>query len=331
MDSETDSPVFWAASLVRCISNFPMGQKLKTVDIQPQTAKQNWLRFFASKLHRARRGMHPNYFLKPDDLIAEGPLTGAVHDEEVIEALTFLMRRIGGAYIDIGANIGMMALAVNGLCERIECVEPNPLIANVLRTNLHLHSTNFRVHEFALGPTAGQFQLFVPKGNMGGAFIRDANLYTEGMLAAKDGYENFSEVNYSIHSIPVLSIGEGLDIIAAPGLSKAVIKIDVEGFEPMIVDGIVSRYQALFEANAVAVVFECHERQLLEKISRQVAPFGFGVFAIATRVVMPSKWRLLNSFIRYTKGAKRTLEFVRYDEVGAIGTNYVICPIALMG
>ena len=143
---------------------------MKLINIQPRSNRENLLLLFASQLYKRRKSSLPSYFLKPDDLISEAPLIGKQHDEEVMAALEFLCNLLPKFYVDIGANIGMMALGVANKAQRIECVEPNPLVANILRTNLALHCKNYRIHEFALGERSGEFPLYVPKGNMGGAF-----------------------------------------------------------------------------------------------------------------------------------------------------------------
>lgn len=301
-----------------------------TVPLQKRSAKENLLLQISSWLLGLRRSSLPNIFLKPDDIISEAPLIGKAHDEEVVEALRFLGKQMPGLYVDIGANIGLMAVSMAGVSKRVECIEPNPLVANILRTNLALHCGGAVVHQYALGATAGEFRLFVPRKNMGGAFIREANPYSEDLLAKKEGFARLDESDYSIHDVPVKPYADGLQMLARVGPDGAVVKIDVEGFELQILEAILETFPALFESSSIAVVLECLDRAQILEIEPKLAKLGYGVFTIHVDTKPDYGLSLLNKLAKLFFGTHRFLSLRPMADGWVGNANYVVCPRAVV-
>ena len=53
--------------------------------------------------------------------------------------------------LDLGANIGLTSALVRKRFKRIDCVEPNELVFNILKTNLALHLAPETYHCHLIG------------------------------------------------------------------------------------------------------------------------------------------------------------------------------------
>lgn len=159
--------------------------------------------------------------------------------------------------IDIGANIGLVSSQSGNRFKHVHMFEPNPHCCNLIEVNtaiaLHVPKT---LHRYGLGDCDKTCKLTVPKHNWGGAFVNDAaNSYDTATLAAKDGFAAYSEANYFDIAIEIRDGAKALkDVFAdlvAQGLARGVIKIDVEGYEPVVLKGIAAAIPPEVEAMIV--------------------------------------------------------------------------------
>jgi FkbM family methyltransferase len=133
--------------------------------------------------------------------------------------ITWLCRkllRLGDTALDIGANLGVVTLAMAkavGSTGRVHAFEPNPKMIELLKQSIARSFQNITLHEMALGSQDAELELHVPPTNYGAAsFIRfrDA-LHTTSVKC------------------PVRKLS---DVVAAEAVGAIrLIKIDVEGFE----------------------------------------------------------------------------------------------------
>jgi FkbM family methyltransferase len=200
-------------------------------------------------------------FLRKGDIFSFAPLFEGVHEKPLTNLIEFFSEKnFSDYFIDIGANIGLSSCQNGSAFQKVICFEPNPLCANILRTNLaiSLPSEKFIINEFALGEAEGNFELCIPKHNWGGAFIRsDDNAYSEAILASKDNFDGLDSDNYVNSVVQVKSTKDTfLDIFSnlrRKDLKKGIIKIDVEGFEEVVLLGIAEVLPSDFD---VVIVFE---------------------------------------------------------------------------
>lgn len=185
------------------------------------------------------------FFLAGDNLPIEPLLTGAY--EPHIRDFIDYAAACGNAdfLIDIGANIGLTSCQSGRHFGEIHMFEPNPTCAAILKLNtrIALSGLNYKIHEYGLGESDREAMLKVPIGNMGGAFINDGvNSYSADILAMKDNFLEVEESNYLEESIRIrcaeAALGELFHGLSAKGLKSGVIKIDVEGYEPVILNAI---------------------------------------------------------------------------------------------
>lgn len=124
--------------------------------------------------------------------------------------------------LDIGANIGCTSLLFGDLAQQVYSFEPSPtthrwLVENVQRAKLK----NVKPINLGLGKDAGTFELTFEPNNRSGGFVSN-------LTSACDG-----------HQVEKITIARGDDFIREHQIAKVdFIKIDVEGFEQSVIEGL---------------------------------------------------------------------------------------------
>lgn len=149
--------------------------------------------------------------------------------------------RPGDTFIDIGANSGFFTLLASLRVApggRVLAFEPVPSMRKRLRANLSLNGTkNVVVHDVALSNKAGECVFHEgPAGHKGLSSLRPL--------------ENEAR-SFAVRTLP-------LDDIPIPAGATRLIKIDVEGAEQLVVDGM----RRLLERDRPNVVLEVTDRYL---------------------------------------------------------------------
>jgi len=140
--------------------------------------------------------------------------------------------RPGDTCIDIGANFGYYSLlfsALSGKKGRTIAVEPNPGLCKLIRSTSNINGGNIEVAEVALSNRNGRIVLNIPESKFGDASIIKRN-------------DSFFSKNTRV-KVPMMTLDE---LVAKFSIEKVdVIKMDVEGVEPQVFDGM----QKTLEAN----------------------------------------------------------------------------------
>ena len=203
------------------------------------------------------------FFLAGDNLPIEPLVTGSY--EPHIRDFIDYAAACGNAdfLIDIGANIGLTSCQSGRHFREIHMFEPNPTCAAILKLNtrIALSGLNYRIHEYGLGESDREATLKVPVGNMGGAFINDGvNSYSADILAMKDNFQAVDENNYLEESIHIrnaeVALSELFQSLSSKDLKSGVIKIDVEGYEPVILSAIANTSKEM----DLVVIFESWDK-----------------------------------------------------------------------
>lgn len=221
------------------------------------------------------------FFLAGDNLSIESLVSGAYepHTRDFIDYAA----ACGNAdfLIDIGANIGLTSCQSGKHFKEVHLFEPNPTCIAILKLNtrIALGEGNYHIHEYGLGESARRATLKVPVGNMGGAFINDGvNSYSEEILAMKDNFQSMEKANYIEESIRIESAESEvitlLNDLMARGLNSGVVKIDVEGYEPIILNALTQ----VPEKMSLTIIFESWDEdfdfaQLLETFNGRAAGY----------------------------------------------------------
>lgn len=125
-------------------------------------------------------------------------------------------------FLDVGANIGNHSMYMSKLVDEVYAFEPFSRVREQLKKHISMNGLdNIRVFPFALGSENSVQPFFSgPEGNLGAASFH------------ADHYQN---------NVPVgqLEIRIGDEVFAQEGLSRiTIVKIDVEGFEPPVLQGL---------------------------------------------------------------------------------------------
>lgn len=219
------------------------------------------LRIIKTKLFSVLSKQSMSAFVRGGDIISIGPIAFGTHEPQVAAAIKhFSDAGYRDFLIDIGANIGLTSLQCGSWFKTVFAFEPNPLCHGILETNLmmNLEAGSFNVLKFGLGANEQECKLRVPRHNWGGAhIINDDNSYSEDILLAKDGFSEIDERNYVNLSVNIKSAKKEIkklftSLIEAK-MTSGVIKIDVEGFEPLIIKAIA---ETITDKIEVCVIFE---------------------------------------------------------------------------
>lgn len=265
-----------------------------------------------------------NFFLKPNDGISYLPLIGADHDEEVSQSLIYLARFLPDCLIDVGANIGLISLQVGGHVKKTICIEPNPVVCNILRSNMLLNVKNFEIFEVGIGKDDGSVQLVMPTHNLGGAFVMQDNSYSINELARKDGFESFDPSNYITQTIKIESCSaffRKIDLTSYPSL---LIKIDIEGQDFQVVEELIGILHEHFAKGAVAIIFESHNLALPLKLRELLGNFNYSVINPRIRKSPSIRNAMIRRFLKLFVGESKFLEFCPLeDPVDTAYRNYI--------
>lgn len=180
-------------------------------------------------------------------IISEG-----VFEKGVLEILADLIALTGRnqLMIDIGANIGNHTVALADLFERVESVEPNPVLYHVLMANARRNGLDHvTCHEHGIGAEDGEAVLAEPEGN-------HALGRVQGLSHLSAATFGKGEETVRHHKIQLKSAAAFLAPFGAM-LDRAFIKIDVEGMEQEIIAAMLPQ----FVAHKPLVAFEWFTRE----------------------------------------------------------------------
>ena len=145
--------------------------------------------------------------------------------------------RSGFSFVDIGANLGIYSLIAsrNKAVRKIYAFEPNPVVYEFLTKNAELNRAEITMYPVAISSVEGEQVFRFDRSHTGG-----------GGLATKHGQRiSVQSRNFSI-----------FDEIQGNDDNDKVIKIDVEGHEPVV---IAELFKSRMEPSIRYIFFEVHE------------------------------------------------------------------------
>jgi FkbM family methyltransferase len=187
-----------------------------------------------------------NLFLKGKDKLSVYPQAIGAYEPTISSLITYFSS-VGNSdfLIDIGANIGLISCQSGNKFKRVDMFEPNPHCCKILEVNsaIAFDSVEYHIHNYGLGDEDKTSPLSVPRNNWGGAFIKDkTNSYDEAILASKDGFKSIIDTNYFNVDIEIrktsVVLSKLFKELSEQDLSCGVVKIDVEGYELAILNGL---------------------------------------------------------------------------------------------
>lgn len=172
--------------------------------------------------------------------------------------------QLTGTYVDCGANLGNHSIFFANFCQptRLLSIEAVPVIYDIMVRNVQRNlpdNANFEPANWALHHRGGWVAEFDPPNpqNLGGTEMR-----------IRPRHVNDTVTGLRANTVHTLA----LDDLIAPDEHVAVIKMDLEGGEPMALVGAaatVMRCQPL-------LVIEANRPGMLETLDSMVAGFGLG-------------------------------------------------------
>jgi FkbM family methyltransferase len=192
--------------------------------------------------------------------------------------LTFLLRRVlepGDSFLDIGANIGLVSISVVdrvGPGGRVHAFEPLPQCVELLKKSIADNGlTNVEVHDFALSDRDGTQELGVSLDNIGASSLAPRPRHFDRKVTVR-----------------TIETGKALSQVVARDNRPYVVKIDVEGYEPVILE----RAAELFRSNPPkAILFEFQPRLATlgeSPVFRMLADIGMAIYPIHRSLGRPS-------------------------------------------
>jgi FkbM family methyltransferase len=190
---------------------------------------------------RLPRGLGTAAIAPVGDVAAAIAAHGGRFEPHVMATLARLVPRDGVA-VDVGANVGAIALLLARAAPagRVVAFEASPATVPVLRANLAANgAANVEVVPLALGDRAGRVRLSAIAAGAGGSFV-------SAQAASGEGAE-----------VEATTLD---DWVQERGLARLdLVKIDVEGSEPRVLDGA----RRTLERHRPALVVECNPAALL--------------------------------------------------------------------
>lgn len=173
-------------------------------------------------------------------------------------------------FYDVGANTGLYSCLVADVVERGPIAfEPHPDNANRLEENAELNGADVSLFRYALADSAGEAELTITLDDVGSA-----------------GHTLVSDWDGGVDSITIPK-RRGDDLIAEEGLPQpTVLKIDVEGAEAAVLDGLEA---TLSRPECRLVYCETHADRLelqgssVAAVREKLASHGFSVAERAVR------------------------------------------------
>ena len=200
-------------------------------------------------------------FTRGGDIISAGPNVIGCHEPQVTSAIIgFSQMGRSDFLIDVGANIGLISCICGNKFASVVMFEPNSLCLGVLSSNcsIALKDRQYEIRPYGLGRRKEKLDLRIPLKNWGGAFLETKdNSYGKSILISKDGFKEDDPKNYYSQTIEIesaeLIFQDLFNNYAKLGRCKGTIKIDVEGFEMIILEAIAKMLPTHFE---VSIIFE---------------------------------------------------------------------------
>lgn len=124
--------------------------------------------------------------------------------------------------LDIGANIGCTSILFGSRTRQVVSFEPSPTTFGFLKKNLDASGlNNVTALNLGLGKTAGRFELTFSADNRSGGFVSNKTQASAG------------------HQVEAIEIAQGDTFVKGASLDGVdFIKIDVEGFERDVIEGL---------------------------------------------------------------------------------------------
>lgn len=183
-----------------------------------------WLTPWRSAFRTRAKDSKLKFYVHYRDLIGRHIAKYGVHEPLITGWMAETLRNAParGIVVDVGANLGWHAIhaAQFPSVETVAAFEPDPFNADLLRRNAALNKAGkVAVNQSAVGAHAGLATLYHYRGTNYGRH----NLLTD--------------YGYGSSQVPMTDLDTALDRMGLGERRVLVLKIDVEGYEPAVIEG----------------------------------------------------------------------------------------------
>lgn len=234
------------------------------------------LRHFIKRL-RKHNPKDVNYKLCafPDDVIGREIAVSRTYEADGLAAVKWLSS-VGvvrdaksGVFLDIGANIGVYSIALAKEFGKILSYEPHPVIHQLLKINTHINKLeNIEIFDFGLAKSDCEAELWEGDSeNFGAAsIVRNSGVGRHYKIKLRNACD---AIEYAT-KMPI-----------------AFIKMDVEGYESEIIEGL----GALLKKQLPVVAFEANDSNDNQIVIEQLRALGYVKFlALSRNPPLPFLW-----------------------------------------
>lgn len=228
----------------------------------------------------------------PNDLIGRSFAASGAYEAAGLAAVEWLcLNQVisnprESTFVDIGANIGAYTLPLSFEFSSVLAYEPHPVTSKILSLNVVINNIeNVKVINHGLSDADGTTLLYEPESeNIGAASVE---YRTDGIT----------------HPISLRQASEAIRQAQESRISF--IKIDVEGHEKKVIDGLFD----LLEEQHPVVAFEANDLSKNQRLIHALQRAGYGRFlALATRPSTRNPW--IRAVILVLFGVKYQLQQV---------------------
>jgi len=240
----------------------------------------------------------------------EKPLLYFLRDTmtQLNQAQTLTEPQTQSIFFDVGANIGQHSLFMSNFAKQVHSFEPFDAVSSKLLHHIQLNSIqNIELHSLGLSNKTEQLDFFAPTGRNQGIGSFDANTVSKG--------------NTKLGKLDLVRGDEYLQSKQLQNLD--LLKIDVEGFEKHVLDGL---QQTLQLARPIMVVEISYGSELgfssLEELSSML-PENYSLYSFDTRKADGSKARRRGAKAKRS-GKYSLIPFTQWRSSGQ--DDVIACP-----
>jgi FkbM family methyltransferase len=165
---------------------------------------------------------YPTFWTMPHDTICRTILLDGFYEQALLQGMCKLSSGSDGLALDIGANIGNHSIYFSQYFKKVMAFEPVPSNCWILKANLYLNNIkNVELHECGL--SNHNHEMIV---------MSDVGHNTNNSL------KKLSEENNPNETIVNAYSGDALLERISPKEKIILVKIDVEGHEPQVIEGL---------------------------------------------------------------------------------------------
>lgn len=250
-------------------------------------------------------GFH--YVADPQDAIGRVLFWKGLHDAWESETVAIFQNyaQRSNVVLDVGANTGVYSLIACSVNDSAQVVafEPVPRIYELFRRNLSANGYEDRcdARSMAVSNHDGEIQFHVP--------------WTDVPTSASLHAEGFRGVGGELIKVPVVT----LDAVASGLDTIDLVKIDVEGFEDTVLEGM----SATLKTDEPAIILECNSDGPYNQVNSILKKNGYHIYHLTKTGPTPifSVTPALDNTLRNYLAVKRDSHIGLADSLMAIGEH----------